>query len=470
MSERVRYTSTAIRCRNRKAVQALIHDDPSVLFYCTNEEDDSSMITADNANGTTLLHIACEEYGWNDEIAFVLAEILSNNKHHERDGRCYFHNGLFQEMAESEMPLKLSLQAGSDLEKIICHLKEQYPSYLERNLDCLSQIIAEFCYDMTLLYDLVDAYGIRLLTSVHPKDGSSPLGFACYYQNEEMVRVLLELYHNLNNRTENRESCNNNNRNSLLQVQKRLLSPNNEGMSPLGHLLLSVGDPDAENAWKCVNICVRFFADNDNITNFDVNDDCNNGGNGISRLQQQRFPVLHLFLLHTWDALIAKKNCMKILDRIIQRFRIDLCVVDDETGNTVLSIVVEKLSICSPAYHGKKKRPHAMEMKILDYLTTGHPVVPSDVASNHHRPATTRDGRGRLPLHSACEHSLPWKTGLRSIVDANVPALESYDPLTRLPAFAHHAVGPKSDLDSIYELLRLHPGIIDTFIPLANSN
>ena len=94
---------------------------------------------------------------------------------------------------------------------------------------------------------------------------------------------------------------------------------------------------------------------------------------------------------------------------------------------------------------------------------------PADVASNpaDSCPAITRDGSGRLPLHSACEHSLPWTNGLSCIVNANMPALESIDPITCLPPFAHCAIGAKSDLESIYELLRLHPGGMDSVLVLT---
>eukprot|EP00536_Pseudo-nitzschia_multiseries_P010928 jgi/Psemu1/307755/fgenesh1_kg.351_\ len=239
-------------------------------------------------------------------------------------------------------------------------------------------------------------------------------------------------------------------------------------MSPLGHLLLNVGDPDAENAWRCINACVDFFSnyssDNDNDNNKDNDDDeYEQEGDRISRLGQQRFPILQLFLMHTWDALIAKKNCMKILDRIVQRLGIDLCVADDETGSTVLSIVIEKLSVNHPIK--SKRKANSKALQILDRVVTIDPPAMLWNSTTINRPATTRDGMGRLPLHSACEHSLSWERGLRSIVNVNVPALESIDPITRLPPFAHCAVGPISDLDSIFELLRLNPGIMDSVLP-----
>eukprot|EP00536_Pseudo-nitzschia_multiseries_P010927 jgi/Psemu1/204512/e_gw1.351.9.1 len=239
LPERLRYASTAVRCRNRKALRALIDDDVSVLFYCTNnsdegegegEDENTTTTKISTSGGSTLLHMVCEEHGWNDEIAFVLDEILKHND----VGSGNHHRGLFQETVGSEIPLKLALQTGSDLEEILDHVRSEHPDYMERNLDRLSQIVAEYCYEMTLLSDLIDVYGVRLLDSFHPNDGSSPLAFACYYQNEDMIRLLLEEYCKMMNRAKCGErSQSHNKRKSRLRVRKRLLSPNNEGMSPL---------------------------------------------------------------------------------------------------------------------------------------------------------------------------------------------------------------------------------------------
>jgi hypothetical protein len=459
----------ATRCRNMTALQAIIHDNVSVLFhYCDGDANDDSDGDADDDGrghnddnsmmngGITLLHMVCEEHGWNDEISFILKEILEHTydggdedsgNNNEVGQHCYYqHKGLFQETTDSKIPMKLSLQAGSDLNEIIQHVREEYPSYFERNLNLLTQIIAEYCYDMTLFCEIICMYPYMLLDSLHPDKGSSPLHFACYYQNEEMIRVLLEEY-NTRKGTD-----------SLLQ--KRLLSLNNDHMSPLGYLLLNIGDLDDANAWRCIDTCVRFFSDK--------------GGN-------VRLYALHLLFSDMWDQFIKKKtkNCIRILKQIIVRLRIDLCCVDDN-GQTVFSILIVKMSSCT-----KCEKTQELSIQILNYLLSydgdgdcnsngnGNDVIGrSDYDSSEinntaiatwtRRPAATRENSGRLPLNLACAYSLPWARGLGSIVKSYMPALESFDPVTHLSPFAHFAVGEKSDLNTIYELLRHHPSSINS--------
>jgi hypothetical protein len=474
LPERVQYASIAARCQNMTALQAIIHDNVSVLFhYCDGNADDDSDGDADDVGrgdnddnsmmngGTTLLHMVCEDHGWNDEISFILKKILEHtcrggdeDSGNNNEVGHYQHKGLFQETTDSEIPLKLSLQAGSDLNEIIQHLREEYPSYFERNLNLLTQIIAEYCYDMTLFCEIICMYPYMLLDSLHPDKGSSPLHFACYYQNEEMIRVLLKEYYTRNG--------------TYSLLQKRLLSLNNEQMTPLGYLLLNIGESDDANAWRCIDTCVRFFSDK--------------GGN-------VRLYALHLLLSDMWDQFIKKKtkNCIRLLKQIIVRLRIDLCCVDDN-GQTVLSILIVKMSS-----YTKCKKTQELSIQILDYLLSydddGDSNSNSNIDSNSNgndvsgrsdydcsevnntaiatwtrRPAATRENSGRLPLNLACEYSLPWARGLGSIVKSYMPALESFDPVTHLSPFAHFAVGEKSDLSTIYELLRHHPSIINSIL------
>jgi hypothetical protein len=461
LPERVRFASTAVRCTNMAALKAIIDDDPAVLFYCSNgdgdgdddSDDDDDSTAMGGGGGTTLLHLVCERHGWNNEIKFILTEILEKNNQSGDDRKHNNnHEALFHEIEDSQMPLTLSMQAGSDLSEIIDYLRGQHPAYLKTNLHCVSRIIAEYWLDMELLAKLIRWYDDTLLVSLHPRGGSSPLHFACYYQNEDMIDSLL--YHYFDYYRHGDQQLNT--YNCLVQVQNRLMVLNNEGMSPLGHLLLNVGDADAENAWRCVDSCVLFFTDERESEYLADEEE-------FSRPQQRfRFPILHLFLSHMWDQVLAKNNCMRILDRIVHRLGIDVCSVDKETGNTVLSIVIENVAMHCVANNKKKTRE--LSLQIIEYF-----MDPADVASNpaDSCPAITRDGSGRLPLHSACEHSLPWTNGLSCIVNANMPALESIDPITCLPPFAHCAIGAKSDLESIYELLRLHPGGMDSVLVLT---
>jgi len=73
--------------------------------------------------------------------------------------------------------------------------------------------------------------------------------------------------------------------------------------------------------------------------------------------------------------------------------------------------------------------------------------------------ARTEDGAGRLPLFTAAERCAGW-SNLRKIFAANMPVIEVTDPVTGLEPFMLAAVGKKSDLESIYGLLREFPAAI----------
>jgi len=62
----------------------------------------------------------------------------------------------------------------------------------------------------------------------------------------------------------------------------------------------------------------------------------------------------------------------------------------------------------------------------------------------------------RLPLCIAAEKSMKW-VEMQQIFAANMPAIYEVDWLTGLPLFMMAAVGPNSDLESVYNLLKQHP-------------
>lgn len=457
LPERVQYASTAVRCKNMAALQAIIYGDPSVLSYCSNGAGDATK-TMGSSRGITLLHLVCERHGWNEEIRFILQECLKHNRD-SGDGSSHNsdHKGLFHATEDAEMPLTLSLQAGSDLGDILDHVQEAHPDHLKENLDRVSQIIAEYGFDGELLRELIRSHAELLLEGAHPRDGSTPLHFACYYQNEDMLRFLLLAYFD-HSQSCGEESTDTYNR--LLRVQQRLLSLNNDGLSSLGHLLLSVGDPDAETSWSCVEVCVEFFSERYHESRY-VEEE----RRGARPPRRFRLAILQLFLSHAWDQLLASKNCTKILDHIVHRLEIDACGVDDDTGSTVLSIAIKKMAASLAANATTNSRVISMQiLNVLMELT----AVTSNPGGGC--PAATRDKSGRLPLHLACAHSLTWYSGLERIVTAHMPAVASVDPISGLPPFAHCAVGANSDLESIYGLLRLHPGSIDSLLSCALPN
>jgi len=66
---------------------------------------------------------------------------------------------------------------------------------------------------------------------------------------------------------------------------------------------------------------------------------------------------------------------------------------------------------------------------------------------------------GRLPLFAAAARSLKW-FHVRQIFNANMPLIQEIDVLTGLPVFMLAAVGPTSDMESIYNLLKEYPSAI----------
>jgi len=70
--------------------------------------------------------------------------------------------------------------------------------------------------------------------------------------------------------------------------------------------------------------------------------------------------------------------------------------------------------------------------------------------------AVSRDRDGRSPLMAAAATSLKWKDTKR-IFDAYQPAIYETDAVTGLPVSLLAAVGPSSDLESVYRLCRENP-------------
>ena len=73
--------------------------------------------------------------------------------------------------------------------------------------------------------------------------------------------------------------------------------------------------------------------------------------------------------------------------------------------------------------------------------------------------ARNKDKDGRLPLCIAAVKSLKWLQ-MKDLFAANKPAVYNIDTVTRLPVFMLTAVGPTSDIESVYNYLREHPPAI----------
>lgn len=70
--------------------------------------------------------------------------------------------------------------------------------------------------------------------------------------------------------------------------------------------------------------------------------------------------------------------------------------------------------------------------------------------------ARTRGKDGRLPLITAAAKALKW-ADINRVFVANMPAVQEVDEITGLPLFILAAIGPTSDIESVYHLLKENP-------------
>ena len=417
--QRIRYALLAVRCQNLTALTTLIYDDVSILYYYRNGLDSFSCSNGNSdGNGyinsnSTLLHLVCQKHGWSAEVQFILKETLENR---DPDNA---HNGMFECQPKPqfvEMPFTLSMKAGSDLEGIISHLREEYPVYFANHIHSVSKIVAEYCCDLSLYRTLLRDYPQLLLlkstlvcTRKEEDRGQTPLHYACFYQNRDMIQMLLQEYKAREGRK---------------VLKRRMLVVNDDFMSPLGYLLLNVGDRDSQNVWSCISVCTEFFED---------------------------LHVFHLMVEHMFDQLVITftSHCMRIVQQIVNRLDIDLCGLDQD-GKSVLGILVVKMAQC------KDEEKQAISKKMLQFV-----LLNSTSSGRGRNPAEVPDGQCRLPIHWACEAGLSWELGLESIVRSNIFALEECDPI--LPGvlpFALVASNTAIDLNSVYHMLRYNPGVL----------
>jgi len=66
---------------------------------------------------------------------------------------------------------------------------------------------------------------------------------------------------------------------------------------------------------------------------------------------------------------------------------------------------------------------------------------------------------GRLPLCTAAARCLTW-VDMQQIFSVNMSAIHEVDGMTGLPVFVLAAAGPRSDIESVYNLLREYPPAI----------
>jgi len=112
------------------------------------------------------------------------------------------------------------------------------------------------------------------------------------------------------------------------------------------------------------------------------------------------------------------------------------------------------------------KSPNGFKKFLVD--AGFHPEKPTCILRGPSRPtwpemyyewktwARMIDADGRLPLFSAAVRSLNWNY-MEKIFIAHMPLIQETDVQSGLPAFMLAAIGPASDIESVYNLLKEYP-------------
>merc|ERR1711935_589186 len=82
-----------------------------------------------------------------------------------------------------------------------------------------------------------------------------------------------------------------------------------------------------------------------------------------------------------------------------------------------------------------------------------------DLYCDWKRWARTRDVDDRLPLFTAAARCLKW-SHVKQIFISNMSVVNEIDVLTGYPLFMLAAIGPTSDIESIYNLLKEYPSVV----------
>ena len=74
-----------------------------------------------------------------------------------------------------------------------------------------------------------------------------------------------------------------------------------------------------------------------------------------------------------------------------------------------------------------------------------------------------------LPLFIASKRKMKWREGLSDIVKGYPKAIEDIDWISGLEAFMLAALGARSDLETIYQLLLYHPSAINIYASTSGT-
>eukprot|EP00977_Amphora_coffeiformis_P006236 scaffold1341_cov178-Amphora_coffeaeformis.AAC.13 len=399
----IQWILTAVRCHNLGAVQALTEPElnPHAVNLLLHWRDAFRY-------HNTLLHVLSEKCGWNDEIAHVVQATLlllqQQEGQQQNEEQQHDHSVLFETNTRGQTPLRLALQAGGNLDQIIRHLQTHHTDFLERHIYIhVPPLVAEYCPEMTLWNDLVQAYPSLLYPEKMGtnKACSVPLVEACFYQNQAMIRSLLQTYSSRKERQR--------------KLTSRLTTARGDRKSPLGYLLNSLGNMDAGNALYCVRTCLAFVPN---------------------------LPLLHYCVETLGETLIEQKTLQKAICCIVERLYLDLRTLHH--GKPVLFVLLCQLASVSNYDERKQEGLRALEYILLQCPET----------------ATQKDSLKRLALHLACENGMQWDEGIHLLVQTNVCTLQEVDLKSELLPFCLAATAPVTSLNTIYEILRRDPGVL----------
>jgi len=341
--------------------------------------------------------------------------------------------GLFNLNIKDQCPLWLSLEGGADIVVILNHMRRRHFFYLKNHADLLSKIVAEYCTDVAALEDLVQDY-----PTFFDGNTEAPLHYACYYQNPNMIRFLLQHYLRRDSKRKKLLKRLMTNPNT---VQKKS-SNGTTNKAPLTYLVQGVGRSDPANSMECIGVCQNMLGS---------------------------IPVLHYALEEAlWpiddpSPSLTTSQCLQAVRRIIDHWQIALQSLDDKK-RTILSLLIMK----QPMSIGDAIVEETLRV-IIEHILMRCPKL-----------AFVRDKRRRLPLHLACEAGWVWinkkaeddnkapvtpsindrnhEEVLGQIVQANPLALEEIDPKVKLYPFAI-----ATDTTTIYNLLRYQPGVLAAY-------
>lgn len=164
-----------------------------------------------------------------------------------------------------------------------------------------------------------------------------------------------------------------------------------------------------------------------------------------------KFLPLHAFvqgsLCRPWNLALTK--------HILEKFGNEAGKTDGE-GNLPLhlfleSCMVERSRAIRIGYAADEDDYHVAVQTCFGLLLAAHP-----------RAAASRNGAGRLPLHLALEscRQLPADAIVEPLLGRAPEALLARDTDSRLYPFASAAVGPSSNIDLSYNLLRRDPSVL----------